>query len=679
MKSSKYTGENHRLCVITVTTSAIPVQITTGAFWKPLPEVITYSATIPLTYEANWEANLLDRTSEERKGTSCKNNDITCKISNEIDSLIAVNDKDLIRTHEAINTKYFEVSTKQDRNKSKRALDFIGDFFAWCCGVATERKIHQLVLSYEKMQIFMKQLHSGLENSLVQISNNSKAFNDYHNQVENNLIEVREKITKIQQFEEEFKNKIGKTFSLTEEKLQRTVMHVYDTIIRISNVGRVMSQIEILNTCKSHKIPSIIVNPQNLLVDLKKLSHELNKKGYMIAIPTYELSRYYKLSIADCTTVGNKLYVHIKIPIVTLNQKWQLYELITTPFAWKNETCILMHETLFMAVSNNQTLKSISGTSLHHCKPYHDKLCYLTRFDSDAIYGPQCAYKMYTGATVEELSQHCSFRCHASQSMLISEVDSDTFIITHPKRETYILCENKKLTLEKSNYNQPGALQIKLPCQCSLIVNTKEVISPRFPCSSNGINDPELIHVLPATWSKLKTYVIKSAKHEIVFNNMSECIDNNWTTTVPHLNLSTTSIIGQLKESLEFAIANTPSSLYSFQSDTTFYVWNVILSLLCIYLFSKVNRQGGALVALIHPVVTLETDDEEVKTLTYVSSISLCIFVLVMLCTMLICCVKQWIIMSKSKKKKELKRDVSHQLEVSLKEANPLERKEPWS
>ncbi|KAF5271245.1 hypothetical protein FQR65_LT17672 [Abscondita terminalis] len=397
---------DEELCVIIVTTSAIPVQITTGAFWKPLPEVITYSATIPLTYEANWEANLLDRTNEERKGTSCKNNDITCKISNEIDSLIAVNDKDLIRTHEAINMKYFEVSTKQERNKSKRALDFIGDFFAWCCGVATERKIDQLVLSYEKMQIFMKQLHSGLENSLVQISNNSKAFNDYHNQVENNLIEIREKITKIQQFEEEFKNKIGKTFSLTEEKLQRTVMHVYDTIIRISNLGRVMSQIEILNTCKSHKIASIIVNPQNLLVDLKKLSHELNKKGHMIAIPTYELSRYYKLSIADCTTVGNKLYVHIKIPIVTLNQKWQLYELIT--------------------------LKSISGTSLHHCKPYHDKLCYLTRFDSDAIYGPQCAYKMYTGATVEEL-----------------KIDSDTFIITHPKRETYILCENKKLAIEK--------------------------------------------------------------------------------------------------------------------------------------------------------------------------------------------------------------------------------------
>ncbi|KAF5299111.1 hypothetical protein FQR65_LT09469 [Abscondita terminalis] len=315
-----------------------------------------------------------------------------------------------------------------------------------------------------------------------------------------------------------------------------------------------------------------------------------------------------------------------------------------------------MHETLFMAVSNNQTLKSNSGTSLHHCKPYHDKLCYLTRFDSDAIYGPQCAYKMYTGATVEELSQHCSFRCHASQSMLISEIDSNTFIITHPKRETYILCENKKLAIEKNNYNQPGALQIKLPCQCSLIVNTKEVISPRFPCSSNGINDPEFIHVLPATWSKLKTYVIKSAKHEIVFNNTSECIDNNWTTTVPHLNLSTTSIIGQLKESLEFAIANTPNSLYSFQSDTTFYVWNVILSLLCIYLFSKVNQQGGALVALIHPVVTLETDEEEVKTLTYVSSISLCIFVLVMLCTMLICCVKQWIIMSKSKKRAETRR-----------------------
>ncbi|KAK4882977.1 hypothetical protein RN001_006296 [Aquatica leii] len=177
------------------------------------------------------------------------------------------------------------------------------------------------------MKKFLKQLHSGIEHSLIQISNNSKVFNEYHN-----------------------KNKIGRTFSLTEEKIQHTIFYVYDTMIHVLNLVRLISQIEILNTCKDHKIPSIIVNPQSLQIDLEKLSIELSKKGYSIVIPIHELSRYYKLSIADCTTTENKLYVHIKIPIVLTNQEWKLYELITTLFAWNNETCVLMHEILFMTV-----------------------------------------------------------------------------------------------------------------------------------------------------------------------------------------------------------------------------------------------------------------------------------------------------------------------------------------
>ncbi|KAF5308758.1 hypothetical protein FQR65_LT17969 [Abscondita terminalis] len=631
------------------TIRASPVQITTGAYWKTLPDVIAYSATIPLTYSTSWTNELVEFIQSDQDAESCQEQDHTCKISSEIGKLNRLLSLELKRTHEAVDTEFLHVSNDRTVKRHPRALEFIGDFFSWCCGVATDRKIDSLVLSYEKMQIFLKQLRSGLENSLTQISNNSRIFQEYHDSVEDNLKEIKHKITNIQHYETEYRNKIRKSLNRNELQLKQTVMHVYDIVLHVLNLGRVMNRMEILATCKDHKIPPLIVTPQTLRTDLQNLSIELRKNGHSLAIPIDELSRYYKLSITDCTTTGNQLYVHIKIPIVSINQEWTLFELITTPFAWQNETCILMHETLFMAVSNNQTLKSISGTSLHHCKPYHDKLCYLPRFDSDALYGPQCAYKMYSGATVEDLSQHCSFRCHASQSMLVSEIDSDTFIITHPKNKTSITCPNRSLDVEENNYNQPGALQIELPCQCSLLVNQKEVISPRFPCSSNGNQNPELTHVLPATWSKLKTYVIQSAKHEIIFNNMSECLDTNWTTTVPHLNLSTPSIIGKLKESLDLAISNTPGSLYSFQSDTTFYVWNMILSFLCMYLLFKVNQRGGAIVALIHPVFTLDTDNQEVKILTYISSISLCIFVLVMLCIMFICCVKQGIIMSKSK------------------------------
>ncbi|KAK4874627.1 hypothetical protein RN001_013987 [Aquatica leii] len=261
---------HYRLYLFTTTT---PVQITTGAFWKPLPDVITYSATIPLTYQSKWETSLVEIRQEERKGASCSNTDITCKIGNEIESLNKLIHKEMVRTYEAIDTKYLQVSTTYPTTKDKRALDFIGDFFSWCCGVATERKLDNLVIGYNQMKKFLKQLHSGIEHSLIQISNNSKVFNEYHNKVEENLKEIKNKVNNINQYEAEFKNKIGRTFSLTKEKVQRTIFYVYDTMIHTLNLERVVSQIEILSTCKDHKIPAIIVNPQSLQTDFKKISN----------------------------------------------------------------------------------------------------------------------------------------------------------------------------------------------------------------------------------------------------------------------------------------------------------------------------------------------------------------------------------------------------------------------
>jgi hypothetical protein len=57
----------------------------------------------------------------------------------------------------------------------------------------------------------------------------------------------------------------------------------------------------------------------------------------------------------------------------------------------------------------------------------------IARFNSHGSYSPQCAVKMYTGATVDELNSHCAFRCNESQAMIISEVQDDVYVITHPQ------------------------------------------------------------------------------------------------------------------------------------------------------------------------------------------------------------------------------------------------------
>ncbi|KAF5301790.1 hypothetical protein FQA39_LY10575 [Lamprigera yunnana] len=173
------------------------------------------------------------------------------------------------------------------------------------------------------------------------------------------------------------------------------------------------------------------MQPLDLAADLTALEKDINSKKYRLAIPVEQLLKYYKLDIADCTVADQKIYIHIRVPIIQGKTEWKLYELITTPFAWNDETCIIMHDTLYIAVNEKAkvpAVKVISGTALRHCKPYHDKLCYLPKFESDALFGPSCAYEMFIGATVEELSKHCSFKCHTPKAMLISEINIDTFL-----------------------------------------------------------------------------------------------------------------------------------------------------------------------------------------------------------------------------------------------------------
>ncbi|KAG5858282.1 hypothetical protein JTB14_033057 [Gonioctena quinquepunctata] len=49
------------------------LEVTAGAFWKPLPLTVTYEATIPLIYKANWH----DDTSvgETRSKNQCSYED----------------------------------------------------------------------------------------------------------------------------------------------------------------------------------------------------------------------------------------------------------------------------------------------------------------------------------------------------------------------------------------------------------------------------------------------------------------------------------------------------------------------------------------------------------------------------------------------------------------------------
>ena len=101
--------------------------------------------------------------------------------------------------------------------------------------------------------------------------------------------------------------------------------------------------------------------------------------------------------------------LHLQIHLVQIKNKWEIFEVILSPFSFEGQICTMLHEKMFLAVGKND-LKIISGTSLNSCKK-DEFLFYIPRFQSDSEFGSACALKLYAGATVAELNQHCSFQC----------------------------------------------------------------------------------------------------------------------------------------------------------------------------------------------------------------------------------------------------------------------------
>lgn len=320
-----------------------------------------------------------------------------------------------------------------------------------------------------------------------------------------------------------------------------------------------------------------------------------------LSIPRSELAQYYKLPIVDCGI--SKIVIHVKVPVTQANREWKLVELLTTPFGWENDTCMIMHDILYLAVSQ-KSMRPISGAGLHQCRPYHDRMCFLPRFSSDAVYGPQCAFKMYEGATVEEITKHCSFRCYRSTQTIISEVKPDTYVLTHPKPGTRVRCPGVEHPVDKLHIGQPGALQVQLPCTCSLYENNTKLIPARVPCGEDS-RHLQVIHVLPATWSTLRSFRINPLLPDAhpVYNNLSECLNTNWTKRVPHLNLSaisgTSAELSQLFDNLDLQTHDLADA-YSQHRDLLVYVWNIIITGIVLKLWF--NHRNAAL-AVVHAAV----------------------------------------------------------------------------
>ncbi|KYB26953.1 hypothetical protein TcasGA2_TC033481 [Tribolium castaneum] len=131
--------------------------------------------------------------------------------------------------------------------------------------------------------------------------------------------------------------------------------------------------------------------------------------------------------------------------------------------------------------------------------------------------------------------------------------------------------------------------------------NREEVlIEKRYPCIEQEVKEVSVVHVIPAIWSSLGSLVLGEfrQKDQLRFTNVSQCLNLNWTLTVPHLNLtSTANRVEEIREQLNnHNIDHQFSATYTLHCDTILLIWNTVLSVFVAYLVLKRNP-GGIIIA----------------------------------------------------------------------------------
>ncbi|XP_063222968.1 uncharacterized protein LOC134531226 [Bacillus rossius redtenbacheri] len=207
--------------------------------------------------------------------------------------------------------------------------------------------------------------------------------------------------------------------------------------------------------------------------------------------------------------------------------------------AGKNNTCHLEHEPNFLAV-NNEQLVTIQGRNLLDCRPLEDSLCFVPRFSGDAMGSSLCPKALFQAVTAEKLGELCAYRCHSGTHLKITQAGPERYFLTNPVGKLEVQClVNKNQTLFLAAADRPGAVDIEVPCDCRFYMNDELKINELYLCDFLSKAKFQMIREIPAAWTKLKKLKIfpLTASSHTVFPSLEDCLDEDWPSVIPYLNL----------------------------------------------------------------------------------------------------------------------------------------------
>ncbi|ODM88578.1 Transposon Ty3-G Gag-Pol polyprotein [Orchesella cincta] len=499
-------------------------KLSTGLYLQQLDKIV-YEASTVIVYEME----LPDiGSSDFLKNHTCTGNQ--CRFFNHI-KVLAYHTMNLLQDS---LPRAATQSSSDIHERKPRSIDFIASGLNFCCGVAEESQVNELIKNQDDQSHFMEQIKSQLSKEHDNTVRSNTILNAYSKHMNEHLHEIENKtIVKVNQVMNATNNLEDRVISAEEAiALQAKLLHRTTLAIQFSKV---------ISDCKNGLFPTSLVSEDELEIDLEKLQDELNEHGQVLAIPIKSLHAFLFTKTTKCFFQDRKLIIKVNIPVHEKENSYKIFEVNALPFADTHSLCTVQVGSDFIAEKNKKEIITLQGQSKERCISTSTPLCHIERYQRSATHNTKCLQEIMQGiSSVKTLKEHCTLQCSPNDGEIeIFQLTHNKFGVINAAEEIHITCKDGKNSTQKIRKEERIGIHI-ITLRCGCIALIKEMkISPDFPCRLDDkaqTDQRHIIHVLPGLWSMNIEQTVLS--HDSYFTNLTALYDKDWSKSIPTLNLT---------------------------------------------------------------------------------------------------------------------------------------------
>lgn len=590
------------ILLLHTTQARIKVQLFSGTAFEQIPDIFPYTSSTTIYYKVNFTSSFKIPTLNDTAPTCPTNTSLSdlpapnsltpyqrvmtiaaykrqCRIKHDLQIL-------LHKLNQQMLTEQISFTTSTDySSRNKRALNFIGSFFSWCCGLVDQSKIKGIVQNEEDITKHTNNLIDMVSDEHANLITTSHQLNNFTKDVTSFSDKVHAAVQLLQQEISQVSRSPADAQLLNLLELTWTYLYFnafYDNLRQLQH------------QCSSYILPQSLISSETLLHDLQKLEETSKQYELSLAIPTSKLHLYTQLPLTTCTFFQNHILVSIKIPLLRKMTIQAAYFNIPTPLHWDDRICFLSSQKTII-IKTDVDIYTIDPDN-PYCSKDTLPLCLLPRFTTQASPSHQCLSSILTSQDINAIRSACHFTCYPEHNHpIITQLKPNSFLITNLVYPLTLTCPENSTTIPSRHV---GTIELDLPCNCSVNDNVSMLISPIIPCDSRDHLSFKITHLLPITWTTFTSITIFPIDSPIrhTFHNASEILDQNWTIVAPTFYVNDSIKQGALTH---FELRNTFDDIMNNTSLLVYIClgWTFILTILTLLLAYCLHMQYFRLLA----------------------------------------------------------------------------------